>query len=337
VCVRLVQMNGLELSQFQFDYDQTFAVLFLNPDGTVYGRYGTRAGSGPNSTTHVSLASLGKAMERALALHQGYPGNRSKLAGKRGPAPPFRTVNDMPWMKDRPLRTMVNKGCIHCHQARDMVLREKWLARQLAPADLWVYPLPENTGMKLEVDDGLRVASVTAGSPAAQAGIRPGDELRALEGHPLVSQADVQWILNSAPDTCRLSAEVVRGGQPRTVSIPLAGEWKHTDISWRVSSGPGLRWGIWSQPLSAEEREKRAIPPGSVAMEVKNLFAPRADPLRAAGLRPGDVIVAADGKSAFANEGEFLAYLRLTHPPGDRAKLTVLRAGQRLDLDVPMW
>jgi hypothetical protein len=36
-------------------------------------------------------------------------------------------------------------------------------------------------------------------------------------------------------------------------------------------------------------------------------------------------------------EGQFLAYLRLTHPPGDHARLTILRGGQRQELEVPMW
>ena len=43
VCVRLVQANRLDLTKFQFDYDLTFSVFFMNPDGTIYGRYGTRS------------------------------------------------------------------------------------------------------------------------------------------------------------------------------------------------------------------------------------------------------------------------------------------------------
>ena len=330
-------MNGLDLSLFQFDYDQTLAVLFLNADGTVYGRYGTRAGNGPSSTTHVSLASLGKAMERALALHREYPRNRAQLAGKRGPAPEYWTANALPDVGDRPARTTTPRGCIHCHEVREKPLRHKWLSRSLAPADLWVYPLPENTGAKLEVDDGLRVASVTPGSPAARAGLRAGDELRALQGQPLVSQADVQWVLHHAPQNATLRVELVRDGRPQSATLALSGDWKKTDLSWRPSSGPGLRWGVWSQPLPEAEKQKRGIPAGSMALEVKNLFLPRAAPVQKAGLRAGDVILAADGKSGFANEGEFLAYLRLNHPPGDRVPLTLLRGGQRQTLEIPMW
>src|SRR5687768_10939608 len=124
-------MNGLDLSLFQFDYDQTLAALFLNADGTVYGRYGTRAGNGPNSTTHVSLPSFRKALERVLALHREYPKNRALLAAKRGPAPEYRTANFIPGLEDRPARVTMERGCIHCHQVRDSALRQKWLSRRL--------------------------------------------------------------------------------------------------------------------------------------------------------------------------------------------------------------
>jgi len=43
VCVRLVQANGLDLELFQFDYDLTFSIFFMNGDKTIYGRYGTRS------------------------------------------------------------------------------------------------------------------------------------------------------------------------------------------------------------------------------------------------------------------------------------------------------
>ena len=30
-------MQGIDLARFQFDYDLTFAIVFLNADGAVYG------------------------------------------------------------------------------------------------------------------------------------------------------------------------------------------------------------------------------------------------------------------------------------------------------------
>jgi S1-C subfamily serine protease len=59
--------------------------------------------------------------------------------------------------------------------------------------------------------------------------------------------------------------------------------------------------------------------------------------LSKAGLRVRDVIVAVDGKTAAMTESQFLAYLRLKHPPGDQVKLTVVRGKERMDLTIPMW
>jgi hypothetical protein len=331
-------MNGVDLRLFQFDYDQTLAAFFLNADGTIYGRYGTRAGNGANSSTHVSLASFGKAMERALALHREYPKNRQAFAAKRGPAPEYPTVNAIPGFGNRPARiNREENGCLHCHQARDTPLRLKWEARQLKPTDLYVYPLPENTGMKMVVDDGLRIESVSPGSPAARAGLQPGDELRVLEGQPLLSQADIQWVLHHAPGAATLKLDYQRGGRSHKAEIVLTGDWKKTDLTWRPSSGPGLRWGMWSTSLTAEERSTQGIPAETMALKINGLYGPRAAPLTKAGVRVGDVILAADGKSDFPNEGEFLAYLRLTHPPGDRTTFTLFRGRQKLTVEVPMW
>src|SRR5437764_5356895 len=41
VGVRIMHANGLDLSLFQYDTDQSMATFFLNPDLTIYGRYGT--------------------------------------------------------------------------------------------------------------------------------------------------------------------------------------------------------------------------------------------------------------------------------------------------------
>src|SRR5262245_6723799 len=43
VCVRIVQANTIDLTRFQYDFDQSFAVILMNVDGTIYGRFGTRS------------------------------------------------------------------------------------------------------------------------------------------------------------------------------------------------------------------------------------------------------------------------------------------------------
>jgi hypothetical protein len=337
VCVRLVQMNPLDLKLFQFDYDQTFAAFFFNADGTLYGRFGTRAGNGPRSTTHVSLPAFERTLERALEIHRGYPGNRGELIGKQGREPEYRTVQQIPELKTRPARVSTNRECVHCHQVREERLRRRWLVRTLQSDDLWVYPLPENVGIKLLVDDGLTVTEVTADSPAARAGLREGDRLVTLGGQRLLSQADIQWVLDHAANDSRLPMTWERDGDSRAAELPLKGDWKKTDLAWRASSGPGLRWGVWSTPLPATGRGELGIPNGRMALQVKNLFGPRANPVIQAGLKVGDVIFAVDDRTDLLEEGEFLAYLRLNYSPGERVRLSVRRRAETVQISVPMW
>src|SRR5690349_10089446 len=67
VCVRIVQANAIDLSRFQHDFDLSFAAYFLNPDGTIYGRFGTR--SDRPEEEDISLEGLREAMQGALRIH----------------------------------------------------------------------------------------------------------------------------------------------------------------------------------------------------------------------------------------------------------------------------
>jgi len=64
--VRVIQAKGLDLKLFTYDYDMSWAAMFLTADGAVLGRYGTRNASGPGSDSLLSVAGFRKAAERAL-------------------------------------------------------------------------------------------------------------------------------------------------------------------------------------------------------------------------------------------------------------------------------
>ena len=108
VAVRRVEMNGFDLSQFQFDYDVNWAAMFVNADGTVYERYGTQSAAGADA--YNSIASLEKTMRRGLALHEDYPNNKNGLAGKLGKLKPYKTALEMPGMKHRAKRNYEEKN-----------------------------------------------------------------------------------------------------------------------------------------------------------------------------------------------------------------------------------
>ena len=102
VAVRQVEMKGVDLSQFQFDYDLNWAAMFVNADDTVYARYGNQ--SAADADAYNSIASIEKTMRRVLALHEDYPNNNNGLAGKLGKLKPYKTALEMPGMKHRAKR-----------------------------------------------------------------------------------------------------------------------------------------------------------------------------------------------------------------------------------------
>jgi hypothetical protein len=100
VCVRVVSTNGLDLSVFQFDYDQSFAVFMLNADGTIYGRFGTRSDR-KAWADDVSIEGLGKALQGALQLHAQFPKFKEFLTAKRGPKPEFPAPESYPGLRGK--------------------------------------------------------------------------------------------------------------------------------------------------------------------------------------------------------------------------------------------
>ncbi len=338
VCVRVVHTKGLDLSLFQYDYDMSWAAMFLEADGTILGRYGTRVASGrEKSDSHISLAGFRKAAERALALHENYPANRQQLAGKLGKKPEYAVPEEIPGLDERAKGTLKKENCIHCHMVREYALRARWEAGKLSADDLKVFPMPERIGLTMDIDDGLLVKSVAEGSAAEEAGLEIGDELLSASGQPLVSLADIQWVLHTSPDESQLQATLKRGGQTLKKTVTLSGNWKQSDIAWRASSWYGLRYGLKTEPLPAADKKARGIDEDLLALAVKGMHGKGGPKLSEAGLRMNDVIVAIDGHSEPMTESEFLIYVRLKHGPKDSVKFTVLRGNDRRELTIRMW
>jgi serine protease Do len=328
VCVRVVQMNGIDVQRFQFDRDLSLAVLFLNADGAVYGRYGTRATQSRTTATHISLPSFLRAMERTLELHASYPANRARLAGKRGAEGPPLIANKMPFMKPFPGKQLV-QDCIHCHMVGESELAARYDAGALTASDIWCYPLPENLGLRLDVNDGLLVKTVKADSPAAVAGIQPGDQLVSLGNQPLISQGDIQWVLHHAAIETKLPVEFRRGDQLLSRTLELSGDWKKTDMPWR---GSGVRPGLVLHTISTGERQRQGLPAEGMALRVHYAFGAAGK----ARIGTSDFVVAANGCTDFKTESELVAYLRLTKPPMTSVRLKLFRKGAFREVDLPL-
>ncbi len=337
VCVRLIQANSLDLDLFQYDYDMSWSAMFLSPDLTVYGRYGTRNANGPASDALLSAHGFRKAAERALELHKRYPANKALLAAKTGKPSEYNSPRQIPGLEERPAAATARQNCIHCHMVKEYAMRAKWQEGRLTEKDLWVYPMPERIGLTLDVEDGLAVREVADDSPASQAGLAAGDVLVTLNQQPLISTADVQWVLHNAPDDAQLPVTVRRNGKLVAKTLHVGGDWKKSDIAWRASSWYGLRQGVKLEPLSAAEKAQHGIGADRLALVAKGLFGRGGPKVKAAGLQVNDVVIAVNGQTQAMTETDFLAYLRLQHGPKDSIRLKVLRGDNTRELTIPLW
>jgi hypothetical protein len=345
VCVRVINANDLDLARFQFDYDLSFSTLFFAADGTVLGRYGSWKHQ--RDAKDATTAGYRRALEAALALHRDYPANQPALAGKQGTPTPFKTPVEIPALAGKYTRNLdwtgkVVQSCVHCHQIGDAFRASFRAAGKPIPEELiFPMPAPETIGLTLAADHIARVESVVPGSAAENAGVLAGDEFLSFAGQPLVSIADVSWVLHRAPASGTLTAMVKRGSGTKPLDIALAEGWREkSDISKRVGTWEmrGMAsGGLVLEDLADEARTPRGLAKEQLALLVKFVgeYGKHAA-AKNAGFQKDDIILEADGLTARWSEGAWLAHLLQKHIPGEKVKITVLRGAERVELSMPM-
>src|SRR5262245_39801541 len=301
--------------------DLTWAALFLNADGHIYGRYGGRDALGAD--TRNTLAGLRYALEAALAAHRA-----------KGESAPPRTTTPLIMEKVPAYKAYAKNGCIHCHQAKEILRVQADRDGGWDPQTRWVYPLPENIGITLDLNKGDAVKTIAAASPAAQAGIRAGDTLVSVNGRPVHSFADVQFALHKAPVRGALSVSWQHDGQPRQAELQLADGWKKTNITWR----PSLMDLVPSLPLFGVDvtpQEKRSLGAASARLAFRQ-EAPAPPSAKKLGVVEGDVILGVDGLALEMTVDQFLAFIRRNYLQGDRVTLNLMRGDKRLDVPIKL-
>ena len=337
VCVRIVQANTIDLTHFQHDFDQSFAAYLMNPDLTIYGRFGTR--SGRPEREDISLEGLRKAMEAALRMHRDYPAVKPSLAGKQVGRTRYKTPRDYPSLSGKYGEAIdyagkTAKSCMHCHQIREAERLVYRAAREPIPDEvMFPYPDPAALGLKMDPKAMAKVERVAAASVAEKAGLNVGDEVETLAGQPLLSTADLQWVLHNAPAATKLPARVRRGGKAVDLTLDLPEGWRRGDVSWRTTTWDLRRMGLGGlrlEELTAEQRAEAKLAGDVLALRVKHVgeFGEHAVAKRA-GFRKGDVLVSFDGRSGRLSESELLAYTVQKKRPGDEVPVTVLRNGEK--------
>ncbi|HEY4262188.1 MAG TPA: Trx7/PDZ domain-containing (seleno)protein [Schlesneria sp.] len=337
ISVRQVEMKGVDLSLFQFDHDLSWAGMFINADGVVYARYGTQSADGADA--YNSIEGIMNTMQRVLELHAAYPGNLAELKGKRGAPKPASNALEMPGLRnpEKYAKQTERSNCIHCHNIHDAEHQHALNTGTYSTEMLWKYPLPDNIGLKIDRKSGIRIEKVIADSPAANARLKPDDEIVHMKGQRITSIADMQWVLHHLPNTdAQVEIETTKSDKH---VVSLKAGWKKSDFSWRGSMwNAPPRFQAWAPILKDETKAKLGLPETDTALEVRwiNLQGIGGQQAFDDGLREKDIIIALADRPLQMNTKQFNVFIKLNYKVGDTLPLTVLRNGERVDLKIKL-
>ncbi len=185
----------------------------------------------------------------------------------------------------------------------------------------------------LDHPTGALVSDVSPNSPAQRAGLQPGDVILALDGKPVDSAGHLRNEVASRGSGAKVDLEVLRDNKKIHVGVVLG--TLPSEAGAGKSRGEGGETGLAGlrvAPLDRDLREQFGISDdvrhGLVVLQVEP-----GSPADEAGLRPGDVLVAA-GKHRLRTEDDLRAAVRrhrtilLRVHRGDRTFFTALRTGK---------
>jgi S1-C subfamily serine protease len=165
-----------------------------------------------------------------------------------------------------------------------------------------------STGVLLDHSDkkeGVLVGGVVSGTPAAKAGLKKGDRIKAVAGKPVKDAVAFLALTRALQPGTKVALGVERGGQVQAVELALA----------RVPPGLQDRRLGWSVDLSADFKD------GAPLADV-----PDDSPAGKAGLKTGDRVTVLNGES-IADSTTYLTAVRALQP-GDKVAVTIVRDGR---------
>ncbi|HUO79021.1 MAG TPA: DegQ family serine endoprotease [Steroidobacteraceae bacterium] len=143
---------------------------------------------------------------------------------------------------------------------------------------------------------GAIVAQVEGGGPAAKAGLKAGDVILAVAGQPIERSGQLSAVISQIRPGTRVELEVWRERASRKIEVEV-GELKEGAIAAneRGDAREGGKLGLSVRPLTPQEKRAAGLDGGLLVEDV-------AGPALEADVRPGDVIVGANGQRVASAE-----------------------------------
>lgn len=174
------------------------------------------------------------------------------------------------------------------------------------------------TSFKLDRAEGVLIADVVAGSPAEESGLQRGDIILSVNGLEVKSSVEISKTIGLMAPGAKVDLVVYRKGKTVDISVVIGTHPKN-----RQSGAYDEMLGLEVEPLSPELAEQF-----SHYNEKKGVVITSVEPYSpagAAGLRPGDLILAVDRKEV-ASVGDY--YEAVKEAIQDKRVLLLVKQGK---------
>ena len=206
-------------------------------------------------------------------------------------------------------------------EAGSHAVRRPWLGAKLQAV---THDIAEGLGLKRPT--GALVASVFGDGPAAQAGLKPGDLITAVDGQPVedVSAFDYRFATKPLGGTAKL--DLLRGGRATAVTVALRTppDRPRDEVTIRARTPLGGARVANLSPALADEMGLDNTDAGVVIINIEDgSYANRFN------FRRGDIIVSVNGER-IDNTRELA---RVAGIPTDRWRMVVRRGGRDIRVE----
>lgn len=171
---------------------------------------------------------------------------------------------------------------------------------------------------ELGEDRGVLIAEVSAGTPAAKAGLREGDVVTEYDGKAVRHQRQFRLLVAQTEPGSEVAVKVLRDGKPVTLTVTPQEVPGSRSVARGGAGGDRAAetlQGVAVQDLDDRSRERLGVPAG-----VEGALIAQVQPGSAAqraGLRPGDLITEINREPV----ADATTAVRLTERPEDRVTL----------------
>jgi serine protease Do len=148
--------------------------------------------------------------------------------------------------------------------------------------------------MHLASDSGALIAGVQTDTPAANAGLQPGDVITSVNGQAVKNPRDLAVDIAAVQPGDEAQLQVVHDGDNKTVSVKVGQLPNEQTASNDSAQQSHERIGVALAPLSPDLRGELQVPDGTHGVVVRTVEP--GSPADQAGVQAGDVIVGVGGK-----------------------------------------